>query len=64
MLLQGTYFETGFTNDEHFTAVMVLGCGIVVVHDAETIERCIEIGYKLHNVFGRKVGFALFTKQV
>lgn len=64
MLLQDTYFETGYTNSENYTAMMFLGCGLVVIHDNATIEASDKAGYKLHTIAGRKVGFAIFTKQV
>lgn len=64
MLLQGTHFETGFDHNANFTAVMFLGCGFVVLHNADIIASSMEAGYKLHSIAGRKVGFAIFTKQV
>ena len=64
MLFINTPFETGYDKCADFTAVMFLGCGVVVIHTPSTIATAHTLGYKLHNVLGHKVGFAIFTKQV
>ena len=64
MFFTYTPFETGYVKTADFTAVMFLGCGVVVIHTPSTVATAHTLGYKLHNVAGRKVGFAVFTKQV
>jgi hypothetical protein len=64
MLLTNTPFETGYDTNADFTAVMFLGCGVVVIHTPTTVATAQQLGYKLHTIAGRKIGFALFTRQV
>ena len=61
MLFNGTCVETGFVYNEDYTAVMLLGCGFVVIHSERALDLAIEKGHKVHNIAGRSVGFALFT---
>ncbi len=64
MLFQHTPFETGFNFDQDYTAVMVLGCGVVVIHSQEMIDNAKALGYKVRSINGKTVGFAIFTRQV
>lgn len=64
MFFRYTPFETGYDFSKSFTALMFLGCGIVIVHAPDAISKAEAAGYKLHTIRGRKVGFSLFTKQV
>jgi len=64
MLLQHTAFETGYTNSFEYFCIMLLGCGVIVIHDHTMLTNAKNAGYKLHTIGGRTVGFALFTRQV
>jgi hypothetical protein len=64
MLFQSTSVETGITNNTDYTAVMLLGCGFVVIHSDRSKQLAKEQGHKVHQVAGRTVGFALFTNEL
>ncbi len=64
MLFKHTNFETGATINSDYVALMLLGCGIVLITNQKMIDNCRNLGYKLHNIFGKTVGFSLMSYQL
>ena len=64
VMFENTPIETTIESNEDMAALIILGCGIVLVRSDAAQARAAELNYKLHTVRGHKVGISFFTYQV
>lgn len=64
MLFANTPFETVIKFSEDVSMVMILGCGFAIIHNKQWVENGLRNNYKIHKMFGRAVGIAVFSYQV
>jgi len=63
-IFANTVIRTTLRFAKDYSIVQFFGCGFIVCHTETAVSVAKQLGCKLHNVMGRKVGFSLFTYAV
>lgn len=63
-LFTNTPIQTTFRFAKDYTVVQILGCGVIVIHSEFALNAAKQLGHRVHDLFGRKVGFSVFTYAV
>lgn len=63
-IFTNTPIQTTFHSGEELFVLQVLGCGWVIAKSQTAFEIASGAGFKFHTIFGRKVGFSLFTRSL
>ncbi len=63
-IFTNTLIQTTLRIADDFTVVQFLGCGFIVIRSEFALNAAKQLGHKVRTVFGRKVGFSLFTYAI
>jgi hypothetical protein len=47
-----------FTKD--YGRYTIFGCGVITLRSQHAIDTCLDYGFPIHTLFGRKFGFSIF----
>lgn len=60
-ILTDTPFETTLEKTADYSAYVIFGCGIVLPKTSGALKIIQKNGIPVHKIFGKNVGFSLFT---